>query len=57
MARANIAAMLKPGGCLISKNKLLDTIPSGLNDVLDTPVVSSVEPLVRDVVSCYQRGK
>ncbi|MGA8438892.1 MAG: hypothetical protein WB762_26060 [Candidatus Sulfotelmatobacter sp.] len=57
LARANVATMLKPGGYLISNDKLPDTVPSGLNDVLDTPVVSSVEPLVRDVVFCYQRAK
>jgi hypothetical protein len=49
--------MLKPGGYLISNDKLPDTVPSGLTDVLDTPVVSSVEPLVSDVVFCYQRGR
>lgn len=57
LARANIATMLRPGGYLLSNDKLPDTVSSGLNDVLDTPVVSSVEPLVRDVVFCYQRGK
>jgi len=57
LARANIAAMLKPGGFLISNDKLPDAVPSGLNDVLDTSVVSSTEPLVRDVVFCYQRAK
>ena len=57
LARANIATMLKPGGYLISNDKLPDTVPSGLNDVLDTPVVSSVDPLVKDVVFCYQRAK
>jgi len=57
LARANIASMLRPGGYLISNDRLPDTVPSGLSDVLDTPVVSSVEPLVRDVVFCYQRAK
>ena len=57
LARANVAAMLRPGGFLLSNDKLPDTVPSGLTDVLDTPVVISVEPLVRDVVFCYQREK
>jgi len=57
LARANVAAMLRSGGFLLSNDKLPDTVPSGLTDVLDTPVVSSVQPLVRDVVFCYQRGK
>ncbi len=57
LARANVATMLKPGGYLISNDKLPDTVSSGLDDVLDTQVVSSVEPLVKDVVFCYRRGK
>ena len=56
LARANVAAMLKPGGFLISNDKLPDTVPSGLTDVLETPVVSSQQPLVKDVVFCYQRN-
>ena len=57
LARANVAAMLRPAGFLLSNDKLPDTVPSGLTDVLHTPVVSSVQPLVQDVVFCYQRGK
>lgn len=57
LARANIAAMLRPGGFLLSNDKLPDTVPSGIDDVLDTPVISSVEPFIRDIVFCYQRGK
>ncbi len=55
LARANLAAMLKPGGFLLSNDKLPDTVPSGLHKVLDTDVVSSVQPLIRDTVFCYQR--
>ena len=57
LARSNVAAMLKPGGFLLSNDKLPDTVPSGLNDVLDTQVVSSLHPLVQDTVFCYQRAK
>lgn len=57
LARANVAAMLKSGGFLISNDKLPDTVPSGLTDVLETPVVSSQQPLVKDVVFCYQRNQ
>jgi len=57
LARANVAAMLRPEGYLVSNDKLPDTVPSGLKDVLDTPVVSSLQPLVEDVVFCYQRTK
>jgi len=55
LARANVAAMLRPGGFLVSNDKLPATVPSGLTDVLDTPIISSVQPLVQDVVFCYQR--
>ena len=55
LARANVAAMLKPGGYLLSNDKLPDTVPSGLSDVLETPITSSVQPLVRDVMFCYKR--
>jgi hypothetical protein len=57
LARANLAAMLKPGGYLLSNDKLADKIPFGLDDVLETPITSSVQPLVRDIMFCYQRGK
>lgn len=55
LARANIAAMLKPGGLLLSNDKLPDVVPSGLENVLETKVVSSVEPLISDTVFCYRR--
>ena len=55
LARANIAAMLRPGGFLVSNDKLPDVVLSGLDDVLETTVVSSVEPRVADVVFSYQR--
>jgi hypothetical protein len=57
LARANLAAMLKPGGYLLSNDKLADKVPFGLDDVLETPVTSSVQPLVRDIMFCYQRSK
>ena len=57
LARANIAAMLRPGGFFLSNDKLPNAVPSGLDDVLDTPVVSSVEPRIWDVVFGYQRRK
>ena len=57
LARANVAAMLKPGGYLLSNDKLADKAPFGLDEVLETPITSSVQPLVRDIMFCYQRGK
>ena len=56
LARANVAAMLKPGGLLLSNDKLPEAAPSGLESVMETEVVSSEQPLVRDTVFCYRRG-
>lgn len=57
LARANVAAMLKPGGYLLSNDKLADRVAFGLDEVLETPITSSVQPLVQDIMFCYQRGK
>jgi len=57
LARANVAAMLKPGGHLLSNDKLADKVTLGLDDVLETPITSSVQPLVQDTMFCYQRSK
>lgn len=57
LARANVAAMLKPGGYLLSNDKLADKAPLGLDGVLETPITSSVQPLVQDVMFCYQRSR
>ena len=48
--------MLRPGGLLISNDKLAQKVPSGLTDVLEVPVVSSEQPLIQDFAFCYQRG-
>lgn len=55
LARGNIAAMLKPGGYLLSNDKLPDTVPSGLSNVLETTITMSVDPLVTDLMICYRR--
>jgi hypothetical protein len=55
LARANISAMLRPGGILISTDKLAENVPSALKDVLDAPVVMSEQPLIQDLAFCYQR--
>jgi len=48
--------MLKPGGFLLSNDKLADKIALGLDEVLETPIISSEQPLVRDIMFCYRRG-
>ena len=55
LARANVAAMLKPGGLLLSNDKLPDTVPSGMQDALNVDIVSSQNPLVTDTIFCYRR--
>lgn len=57
LARANISAMLRPGGFLVSNDRLPDEVPSELKDVLEVPVVSSEQPLVQDFAFCYLRTK
>jgi hypothetical protein len=55
LARANVSAMLRPGGFLISSDKLADKAPSELKDVLEVPVDMSEQPLIQDIVFFYQR--
>jgi hypothetical protein len=55
LARANVAAMLRPGGFLLSNDKLPDTVPSGLENVLGTKIEMSHDPQILDYIFCYQR--
>jgi len=57
LARANVSAMIRPGGFLISNDKLSDTVPSELKDVLEVPIVMSEQPLIQDISFCYLRTK
>jgi hypothetical protein len=41
-ARANLAAMLKPGGYLLSDDKLPKTVSSGLKNMLETTVCAGM---------------
>jgi hypothetical protein len=56
LARRNISVMLKPGGYLLSNDKLPETVPSGLSDVLETTTTMSVNPLVAELMMCYRRA-
>jgi len=56
LARVNVAAMLKPGGYLLSNDKLQDTVPSGLEQVLVTAIPMTVPPVITDYVYCYRRS-
>ncbi len=55
LARANVAAMLKPGGYLLSNDKLPETAPSGLEQVMVTPIAMTTPPVVTDYIYCYRR--
>ncbi len=55
LARANVAAMLKPGGYLLSNDKLADTVPSGLEQVLTTAIPMTGPPVITDYMYCYRR--
>jgi len=55
LARRNISLMLKPGGYLLSNDRLPETVPSRLSDVLQTTTTMSVDPLVSDLMICYRR--
>ncbi len=55
LARANVAAMLRPGGFLLSNDKLPDSVPSGLESALVTKIEMSHDPQILDYVFCYQR--
>ena len=54
LARTNISTMLRPGGLLLSNDKLPGIGPLQLHDVLDVEIVSSRNPLVRDTIFCYR---
>jgi len=55
LARANVGAMLRPGGLLLTNDKLPDTVPSGMADVLDVAVTVSQQPFISDTIFCYRR--
>ena len=49
--------MLKPGGFLLTNDKLPDTVPSGLQAVTPTVLVLAHDPDVTEYLFCYQRPK
>jgi hypothetical protein len=55
LARANVASMLKPGGYLLSNDKLPDTVPSGLDQVMVTDIPMTGPPVMTDYIYCYRR--
>jgi hypothetical protein len=55
LARANVAAMLKPGGYLLTNDKLPGKVPSGLEDSVQTELVVARDPDMTESMFCYKR--
>ncbi len=56
LARANVAAILKPGGFLLSNQQLDDTVLSGLEQVLVVDIPMTSAPVITDHIYCYRRA-
>ena len=54
LARANVAVMLKPGGYLLSNDKLAESPAAILKLVMTTDIPMTTEPVIADSVFCYQ---
>jgi hypothetical protein len=55
LARVNIAAMLQPGGYLLSNDKLEDAVPAGLEQVTTTDIPMTTPPVITDHIYAYRR--
>jgi hypothetical protein len=50
-----VVAMLKPGGYLLTNDKLPGKVPSGWEDSLQTVLVVARDPDVTEYMFCYKR--
>ena len=57
LARANISAMLKTGGFLLSNDRFPDAVPSGLSNQLETTLIFARNPDRSDTMYCYRKEK
>jgi hypothetical protein len=57
LARANVAAMLRPGGYLLTNNLLADKVASKLSPAQTTTIIVSAVPLIKEQVFCYDRER
>lgn len=57
LARANISAMLKTGGFLLSNDRFPDAVPSGLKNALETTLIFARNPDRSDTMYCYGKEK
>jgi hypothetical protein len=56
LVRANIATMLKPGGFLLSSERLADRVENGLAADLTTSIAMTGPPVMTDYIFCYRRN-
>ncbi len=57
LARANLAAMLKPGGFVLTNDLLADKVPSQLVEAHTTTIEVRSEPQILDHIYCYRRSE
>ncbi len=55
LARANLSAMLKPGGFALTNDMLADKVPSRLEEVHRTAIEVRSNPQITEHVYCYRR--
>jgi len=56
LVRANVARMLKPGGFLLSSEKLADRVENGLAADLTTEIPMTGPPVMTDYIFCYRHN-
>jgi len=56
LARINSAAMLRPGGYLLSNDKLPEGAASGLELLMTTEIPMTGTPVITDYIFCYRRS-
>ena len=55
LARANLAAMMRPGAFLLTNDQLADTVSSQLVEQMRTRSILSVQPAISDFIFWYRR--
>ena len=55
LARVNIASMLKPGGYLLSNDKLEDAVPAALELASTIDIPMTTPPVITDHIYTYRR--
>jgi len=55
LARVNLAAMLKPGGFVLSNDMLADKAPGQLEEAHRTTIEVRADPQITEHIYCYRR--